>query len=40
MQVWFMIENPSDVDHFLRATGPITRIVLRDDGTWERPTNR
>ncbi|HYG35473.1 MAG TPA: hypothetical protein VEC99_11845, partial [Clostridia bacterium] len=39
MQVWFMIRSPSDTDHFLWATGPITRIVLGNDRTIERPTN-
>lgn len=27
IRIWFMINNPSDIDHFLHATGPITRLV-------------
>lgn len=40
IQVWFMIQNPSDIDHFLWATGPTTQVVLGDDRTLERPTSR
>jgi hypothetical protein len=40
LQVWFMINNPTDVDHFLWATGPTTPGVLGTAAVAETPTNR